>query len=171
MPSTINIQRLIPPTAEEAYSNNVPMTVARNPYASNSSKRVQSLITPASSSTAPTTSATRSCPSRDDLVNVVLGRGMVSTTADVAGHHRWRQDRRFGCSVQVADMASNNSNKDDANNASNVATNSDGILASNSNAATTLDYILASDDSDDDAMDELLSFRVFSKRTSPNESS
>ena len=161
MPSTINIQRLIPPTAENAYSNNV-QVVARNPYASSSNKRVQSLITPSSSSTPPTTSANRIGPGRDSLVDVVFGRGAGSTTTAAGGvghHHRWRQDRRFGCSVQMADIASNsnNSNNDDANG--------------NNNDATNLDDIMASDDSDDDAMDELLSFRVFSNRTSSNQPS
>ena len=77
-------------------------------------------------------------------MTVVLGRASASTTA-TGGHHRWRHDRRFGCSVQMDEIPGTNNN-DDSNNVD-----------------TTLDACLADDDTDDDEMKDLLSFRAFSK--------
>jgi len=163
MHSTVNLQRLIPPTAEAGSSNSTVPTMSRNPYAS-TAKRGLSQITPSTSATTRTTSTAaapagdpRNSHRRDDLMSIVLGRGIQTnnkTSEDettMSGAHRWRHDRRFGCSVQVDETEATPSNNNNNNN------------NNNDSSATNLEALL--EDSDDD-IDELLSFSAFSKRRS-----
>ena len=95
-------------------------------------------------------------------------RAAAAAARVTASGHRLRRDRRFGCHLEIGD------DKDDETMASSSPSNDysshDRSSSNNNNKSdTTIDATamqdLLADDDDDDDMEELLSFRAFSKRS------
>jgi len=183
---TVNLQSLIPPPQDHRLDNNrattttpsattattTTTTTTRNPYANtHSNKRHSAHITPAASASACTAGhhpQSPSHPRRQELMNIVVGSSSVRNSNEqqqqqqvTASGHRLRRDRRFGCQLEIGDdetMASSSPNNDYSSHDRSSNNNSDTTID-----ATAMQDLLADDDDDD--MDELLSFRAFSKRS------